>query len=89
MMNDCRAAILALVLMGLAGATSAQDIDGLFQPSGADWTCSPDQIRMDGGALAIQNGVFEGVENRCDLTNSQTDSRGATFTATCSTEGST
>lgn len=86
--NNCGAAILALMLMGFAGTTSAQGIDGLYQPLGADWTCSPDQVGMDGGALAIQDGVFEGVENRCDLTDPQFAGRGTTFTAICSAEGS-
>lgn len=77
------------MILCLAGASYAESIDGLYQPSGLDWSCSPAQIGMDGGALAIQNGVFEGVENRCDLTNPQPDGRGTAFTATCSAEGST
>ena len=73
----------------LAGPVFAQSIDGLYQPSGADWSCAPDQIGVEGGALAIQNGIFEGVENRCELTNPQSDGRGTSFTAVCSAEGST
>ena len=73
----------------LAGPAFAQSIDGLYQPSGSDWSCSPNQIGIDGGALAIQNGVFVGVESRCDLTNPQPDGRGTRFKATCSAEGST
>ena len=66
----------------------AQSIDGLYQPSGADWSCSPEQVGIDGGALAIRNGIFDGVENRCDLTNPRPDGRGTAFTASCSAEGS-
>lgn len=44
---------------------------------------------LDGGALAIRNGVFDGVENRCDLTNPRPDGQGTAFTASCSAEGST
>ena len=78
-----------LVALCVAGVSSAENIDGLYQPSGADWSCSPDQIGMESGALAIQNLVFEGVENRCDLTNPLPDGRGTAFTAICSAEGST
>ena len=78
-----------LVALCLAGASSAQNIDGLYQPSGSAWSCLPAQIGMDGGALAIQSGVFEGVENRCDLTNPQPDGTGIPYPANCSAEGST
>ena len=82
-------ATTVVTLLCFAGAGHAQNIDGLYQPSGADWSCSPAQIGMDGGALAIQDGVFDGVENRCDLTNPQTDGNGTKFTAICSAEGDT
>lgn len=86
MMKTLLTAALSLLI---STPLQAQNIDGLYQPSGADWTCSPDQIGMDGGALAIQNEVFRGVENRCDLTNPQPDGSGTAFTAICSAEGST
>ena len=85
----CIAVFAVCTTAALAGPVFAQSIDGLYQPSGADWSCSPDQIGMDGGALAIRDGVFDGVENRCDLTNPQADGRGTSFTAICSAEGST
>jgi hypothetical protein len=44
---------------------------------------------MDGGALSIQDGVFNGVENRCDLTAPSDTGNGTRFTAVCSAEGST
>ena len=77
-----------VIALCVAGVSNAQNIDGLYQPSGADWSCSPDQIGVDGGALAIQNGVFEGVDNRCELASPLPDGRGTAFTATCSAEGS-
>ncbi len=82
-------AILAFIAMVVSGGAYAQNIDGLYQPSAANWSCSPDQVGLDGGALAIQNGIFEGVENRCDLTNPQSSGRGTEFTAVCSAEGTT
>jgi len=78
-----------IMILCLSGASSAEAIDGLYQPSGANWSCSPDQVGVDGGAMAIQDGVFEGVENRCNLTNPQSDGRGTTFAAICSAEGIT
>ena len=76
----------ALALIG-SGA-SAQNIDGLYQPSGASWTCSSDQIGMDGGALSIRDNIFDGVENRCQLIDRQPAGAGARFVAVCSGEGS-
>lgn len=88
-----RIVVLAVCTVSLVTAFTSQvaadQFDGLYHPSGADWSCSPDQIGMDGGALAIRNGVFDGVENRCNLTTPQPDGDGTTFTATCSAEGST
>ncbi|MEM9432836.1 MAG: hypothetical protein AAGA12_02850 [Pseudomonadota bacterium] len=85
----CKAVLAVCTTTALAGPVFAQSIDGLYQPSGTDWSCSPNQIGMEGGALAIQYGVFEGVENRCELTNPQPYGRGTSFTAVCSAEGST
>ena len=80
---------LALALACVTIVANAQTIDGLYQPTGSSWTCSPDQIGMDGGALAIRNGVFDGVENRCNLTDPIATDGGTRFTAICSAEGST
>lgn len=71
----------------LAGSTQAQSVDGLYQPSGASWSCSAEQIGMDGGALSIQNGVLDGVENRCQLTAPVGVGDGIRYTAVCSGEG--
>lgn len=75
--------------LSCAGLVNAQSLDGLYQPSGTSWTCSPDQIGIEGGALSIQGGVFNGVENRCDLTEPIDTGNGTRFTAVCSAEGST
>lgn len=89
MHSNFEKAISALVCLFCTSSLSAQSIDGIYQLSGSNWSCSPDQIGMDGGALAIQNGVFEGVENRCDLTSPTKVDNGLRYTAVCSAEGST
>lgn len=64
---------------------------GLFRPSGAangEWNCSEDYIGQEGGALAILDGYFEGVENRCKLAKPKLlESGGTQFDAECSAEG--
>ncbi len=88
MKNQTSLGLLA-VSASLACATAghAQGIDGLYQPSGASWSCSADQVGMDGGALSIQGDVLNGVENRCDLTSPRPDGTGTRYTAVCSAEG--
>ncbi len=88
MKNQTSLGLLA-VSASLACATAghAQGIDGLYQPSGASWSCSADQVGMDGGALSIQGDVLNGVENRCYLTSPRPDGAGTRYTAVCSAEG--
>lgn len=81
--------VMAVALACVATSTAAQSIDGLYQPAGSAWSCSPDQIGVDGGALAIRNGAFDGVENRCALNAPVPTGGGTRFTAECSAEGST
>ncbi|MEP1613826.1 MAG: hypothetical protein ABJL72_18135 [Roseobacter sp.] len=81
--------LVTFATLSCAGFANAQNLDGLYQPSGSSWSCSPDQVGMDGGALSIQGGVINGVENRCDLTVPIDTGNGTRFTAVCSTEGST
>ncbi len=69
------------------GFANAQDLDGLYQPSGSSWTCLADHIGMDGGALSVEGDIFNGVESRCQLTNPRLDGDGTTYTAICSAEG--
>jgi hypothetical protein len=80
---------LFVLFVGLlaAGAANAQNIDGLYRPTGAFWSCSPDQVGMDGGALSIQNGIFHGVENHCRLTSPAAAGSGTKYLAVCSAEG--
>ena len=81
--------LVTSVTLSCAGLVNAQSLDGLYQPSGTSWSCSPDQVSMNGGTLSIQDGVFNGVENRCDLTSPSSVGDGTRFTAVCSAEGST
>lgn len=90
--------VLALVRALPVGAQSPSNdslslYEGLYRPAGehgAGWSCSPEFIRMDGGALAVLDGYLEGVENRCALTDPQSLNDGGTqFFATCSAEGET
>lgn len=63
-----RAAAFFLCL--LAAPALAGPFDGLYrpdQPWAEGWDCR--SIGQDGGALAVQDGVFHGVENACQLTN--------------------
>jgi len=58
------------LLLALLVATPAAAYDGLYRPDttwAEGWDCRT--VGMDGGALAIQNGTFFGVENTCQLTN--------------------
>lgn len=79
--------LVASATLSCAGLVNAQSLDGLYQPSGQSWTCSPEQIGMDGGALSVEGDVFNGVENRCQLTNPRPSGAGTTYTAVCSAEG--
>ena len=65
----------------------AQSLDGLYQPSGQSWSCLPEQVGMDGGALSVEGDIFNGLENRCQLTNPRPNGAGTTYTAVCSAEG--
>lgn len=83
-------AILVLMSATSVSAQTVTDFDGLYYPTGTTgWSCNPDHIGMDGGALSIGDGYLDGVENRCELTNPQPASNGVgiMFTALCSGEG--
>lgn len=76
---------ICIVAALIAGPAMAGPYDGTYGLEG--WNC--EQVGMDGGALAIRNGVFYGVESRCDLTN-PVDVRGMNATlydADCTGEG--
>lgn len=83
-----------IVLLGFglsfAAPLGASPFDGLYRPSGpigADWSCSANQIGMEGGALSIGDGYIDGVENRCKLTEETTSNGTTYYTADCSAEG--
>lgn len=76
----------------IADSTSFDDLIGLYRPAGefgADWSCNPDFLGSDGGALSIEQGYMNGVENRCSLSNQRPLGDGFLFSRTCSGEGST
>ncbi|KAF0115112.1 MAG: hypothetical protein FD150_1173 [Rhodobacteraceae bacterium] len=60
---------MGVLLVGTS-ATSvfAGPFDRLYRPDGAGmWDCT--SVGSDGGALAVKDNVFYGVENACTLTN--------------------
>jgi hypothetical protein len=76
------------VLAGLAGMPAfAQSFDGLYRPLGSSWDCQ--SVGAEGGALAVQDGMFYGVENACKLTNpTRVNGMNAVlFDAECNGEG--
>jgi hypothetical protein len=84
-----RAASLALLA---ALSSPALAFDGLCrpdQPWAEGWDCQT--IGMDGGALAVREGRFYGVENTCELTNPTAirGMEGVLYDAVCSGEGET
>lgn len=80
--------VILMAMIAFSSAANAQGIDGLYQPAGQSWSCSPDLIGQDGGALAIQNGILDGVGNQCELTAPVAVGDGTRFTAVCMGEGS-
>lgn len=89
---SCTLIITAAPVAAQTSATGeGTNYDGLYRPAGqylAGWSCDAASIGMDGGALAIRDRYFEGVENRCELTTPRPTGDGATaFTALCSAEG--
>ncbi len=82
--------ISGATLAGLSLAAQAQTpFDGLYQPTGYNWSCSADFLGLDGGAVGIVDGYLEGVENRCELTSPRPSRTGVgiTYTALCNGEG--
>lgn len=83
--------ICALTVLGVAGMAPAEQradqVDGLYRPAGERWSCSAEQIGMDGGSLSVQNGVLRGVETYCELTAPRAVGAGTQYTALCSAEG--
>jgi hypothetical protein len=80
-------AMVASFALCIVTSAYAQSLDGLYQPSGQSWSCLPEQVGMDGGALSVEGDIFNGLENRCQLTNPRPNGAGTTYTAVCSAEG--
>lgn len=71
-----------------ATSVAAGPFDGLYRPDGADtWDCT--SVGSDGGALAVQDGVYYGVESACQLTNpvAVNGMSAVLYDAECSGEG--
>ena len=84
--------LLRLVPILFAAPVAAQSFDGLYRPADAfadGWDCQ--SVGQDGGALAVRDGVFYGVENSCQLTNpvAVNGMSGVLFDADCAGEGET
>lgn len=83
--------VLAMACVtGLTGEAIADRFDGKYRPVGdefARWDCHT--VGRDGGALAIQNDVFFGVESRCDLSSpvNVNGMNAVLYDAKCSGEG--
>jgi hypothetical protein len=83
---------LALLPLVLALPAVAGPFDGVYrpdQPWAEGWDCK--SVGSDGGALAVRDGVFYGVENACQLTNPvEVNGMSAVlYDAECSGEGET
>lgn len=71
---------------------SVDYFEGLYRPSGPDgetWSCNPQRLGQDRGALAVLDGHLEGLENRCELTDPRPGPMDAsvTYKMTCKGEG--
>lgn len=85
--------LLCALAFGLVAAPAAADpYDGVYRPDqtwAEGWNCS--DVGSDGGAMAVQDGWFYGVESACQLTNpvSVRDLPATLYDAECSSEGET
>lgn len=84
--------VLSLALSLVAAPLAADQYDGIYrpdQPWAESWNCS--DVGSDGGAMAVQDGWFYGVESACKLTNpvNVRDLPATLFDAECSAEGET
>lgn len=87
----CSTAIL--MVLG-ASAVAQSQFDGMYRPVGEvyeAWACTQDSVGRDGGAMAVKDGVFYGIESSCDLTNpvNVRDMEAMLFDAVCTAEGET
>jgi hypothetical protein len=82
-----RAAIILASLIATTIPAAAGPFDGVYRPDGAtSWDCTA--IGSDGGALAVRDDVFYGVESACQLTNPvAVNGMSAVLYVQCSSEG--
>jgi hypothetical protein len=83
---------VALLALLAAAPAAAGPYDGLYRPDYPEtegWDCR--SVGQDGGALAVQGDVFQGVENACRLTNPVpvTGMDAVLYDAVCAGEGET
>ena len=83
-----RTPIILATLIATAAPAAAGPFDGVYRPEGASsWDCTA--IGSDGGALAVRDDVFYGLESACQLTNPvQVNGMSAVlYDANCNGEG--
>ena len=84
-----RSVFCATAIGVLASSAIAGQFDGLYFPTGLQWSCNPIDVGMDGGSLQIEGDTLTGVENFCQLSQ-PTNVRGmdaVLFDADCAGEG--
>lgn len=84
-----RSVFCATAIGVLASSVSAGQFDGLYFPTGLQWSCNPVDVGMDGGSLQIEGNNLIGVENFCELSQ-PTPVRGmdaVLYDANCAAEG--
>ena len=84
-----RSILYAAIVGSMTLSASAGQFDGLYFPTGMQWSCNPIDVGMDGGALQIEGNALIGVENFCQLSQ-PTNVRGmdaVLFDADCAGEG--
>lgn len=85
-----RKVLAGLLLVVSVTSVAAGPFDGLYRPDGLDsWDCK--SVGSEGGALAVKDDVFQGVENACQLTNpvEVNGMSGILYDAECNGEGET
>ena len=55
--------------MLIAASVNATPFDGLYKSVHGTWTCTPEDIGLDGGSLGIQSNFLYGLESECELKN--------------------
>ena len=82
---------IAMMASNSISIAYATPFDGLYAPANGFefWSCKASELGGDGGAVGVENGHLQGVENACELTN-PTNIRGMDailYDGVCSGEG--